>query len=671
MNKRELARLRIPRLPGKLDDKTFLEENVRYIIKTALSPDKRILILAVYERDQYTGIEQPYIVVYLGKDDYISKVWRDGQYKWSTACLMHIYEFYPGRTSLFRKQDIKRVNWFLRNVKSKKSIMRIMLHQEHIMEKRLIIRRRESRKKIDARMAEVKPLPKDFDQWLLTGPFRSSRYIYYKRLSPKMSKGFCTHCRHDVQLKDVPKHNKRGVCPFCKSIIIYKAVGLSRNIIDDRYVTILQSVDSGGAVLRFFRIFRNYRENYREPRTIISEYGRIFISQQNELKDSYIWSTYWPTCEIQWLKQDQGKWFVDSYLYPRNLRYVMLRAGLQHSLLEVFTKNRPADVLHYINQYRRYPVLEQIYKAGLTNLYTEFANQSYIPTIGTSGELRKVLGVTKDKLAQMRRLNVTEKQYELIKGCDHVMPDEDLLWLTKARIYKWELRRLLESTTICRARKYIEEQMKHNHWNDLAQAVHEWLDYLDLCVSKKYNLRDDFVRFPGNLRERHDQFTNLLVKHPKPRVVKLPVQQTDKRNELKSFEELYKEKIQAARDWSYFIEEQYLDYKRRYGFSYKGLMIVPPKNGEDLIKESIALRHCVVGYAENLSYEKTKIFFIRRISAPDVSYFTLELRENSVFQCEGFAHAAPPETVKQFYTKWLETVVSKAKKHESLRLAAA
>ncbi len=93
----------------------------------------------------------------------------------------------------------------------------------------------------------------------------------------------------------------------------------------------------------------------------------------------------------------------------------------------------------------------------------------------------------------------------------------------------------------------------------------------------------------------------------------------------------------------------------RYAWTDGAILIRPAADQADLNKESAGLNHCVKTYGEDHAIGKSAIFFIRRVSAPDVPWFTLELDEATltVRQNRGKNNCARTEEIKEFEKKWL------------------
>lgn len=94
-----------------------------------------------------------------------------------------------------------------------------------------------------------------------------------------------------------------------------------------------------------------------------------------------------------------------------------------------------------------------------------------------------------------------------------------------------------------------------------------------------------------------------------------------------------------------------------------GLMIFPCDSHADLINEGNKLDHCVARYAESVANGSTCILFIRKTSAPDKPFFTLEYKNGYVVQNRGKKNCARTAQVQQFENKWLEHIKNGGKKN--------
>ena len=87
-----------------------------------------------------------------------------------------------------------------------------------------------------------------------------------------------------------------------------------------------------------------------------------------------------------------------------------------------------------------------------------------------------------------------------------------------------------------------------------------------------------------------------------------------------------------------------------------GLMITPAASHGELIKEGKLLDHCVARYANAIAKGTTAIFFIRKVSEPDIPFFTLELKDGRVVQNRGYKNCDRTKDVVIFEKEWLEFI---------------
>lgn len=110
---------------------------------------------------------------------------------------------------------------------------------------------------------------------------------------------------------------------------------------------------------------------------------------------------------------------------------------------------------------------------------------------------------------------------------------------------------------------------------------------------------------------------------------------------------------------------------RRYAWEDGGILIRPAKSLAELKKEGAALGHCVGGYGRE-HLDGRPIFFIRRASAPDTPWYTLQLdlAERKVIQNRGKRNCARTPEVQAFEDKWIAWVRAGAPGKKAAKPAA-
>ena len=174
--------------------------------------------------------------------------------------------------------------------------------------------------------------------------------------------------------------------------------------------------------------------------------------------------------------------------------------------------------------------------------------------------------------------------------------------------------------------------------------VQRTLNYLDKHLHKPYGIKIDArylidywdalkmiygevppsIQFPKDLRFAHDEKVKMIAK--------------------KSDEITNAAIVRRA------------EYLKIYAYTDEGvgLTIRPCANQDELIAEGKSLDHCVANYANDIAKGRTSIFFIRKLSEPDVPYYTLEYKNGKIHQNRGYKNNDPNEDVVVFANTWLK-----------------
>jgi len=176
----------------------------------------------------------------------------------------------------------------------------------------------------------------------------------------------------------------------------------------------------------------------------------------------------------------------------------------------------------------------------------------------------------------------------------------------------------------------------------LLEIVRVWKDYLAMAEQLGYDLREETVRLPKDLKDRHDAAA-AIIRH----------------------EASEKEKKKYAK--------RRKALEKRFAFEMDGLKVLVPASSQEIVEEGKVLHHCVGGYAARHLEGKTTILFLRKSRKPGRSFLTIELykergawkiRQIHGYRNEGYAKiserdAVRPETrYKWFLDAWLGWVNS-------------
>lgn len=164
--------------------------------------------------------------------------------------------------------------------------------------------------------------------------------------------------------------------------------------------------------------------------------------------------------------------------------------------------------------------------------------------------------------------------------------------------------------------------------------VQTLLDYWSMAEQLGQDLADAQVRYPFDLMAAHDEAS---VRLSRRKAAILPSLFRLRRRQL-----------------------------ARLSFAADGLLIRPAASQRELDDEGNRLHHCVSTYGQDHAEGRTAIFFIRRKSSPRVSYYTLELDEQTltVRQNRGRRNRSRTPEVRAFETLWLNWVRAGAPRDE-------
>lgn len=482
-------------------------------------------------------------------------------------------------------------------------------------------------------------LPEGFDRWVRNHVIRNDRTLIYFKGNVR---GVCHHCGRKVRAyRDKFYQGHRIACPECGEMVLcILSGGASWRADYVANVAALQRSREGTIFARIWHLCRSGSAEY--PAAIgahlqeIARYairGDLVAGWKCEYKDG--WYSPYPH------ERSYGDWerlrdVTEVYDGPYEffpdfspLQGTRLRYGEPEKYL---AKSSSPNIVRYLLDLARYPVMEYLIKAGYMGLIDS-------RVCGCSAEDRHAILWTRRTLKECFRIPLRllkawgEPDWTLrdlnrangwwrICSMGHVR-EQDIPAMLELGLNASLFTRIVHHASPVRALKYLKGQTpkRPTHY-----SLSDYSDYIDECERLGLDLHDKQVLFPPDLIAAHAR-TSAQVKHQMDEA---------KRRELSERAERL-----AAKAWA-----------------HAGLLIRPATTLEELIEEGAALRHCVAGYAERMAAGKTAIFFIRRADAPDTPYYTLELRDGAVQQCRTRNNASyerEPEVAK-FVAAWLKKI---------------
>lgn len=572
-----------------------------------------------------SGENEPTYRVFLHDGKY--DTWETETEKWRTANIEHLWDFREKSeeekaaygTYWYKEHDRKLIVDFTGSEKQdiNSAVLEWQQYEKHRGETEVI----------DAAMSLIPDIPKDFEKWAFTDAV--PQYMYYeygKRI------GLCTCCGKHHELKEQPKYGKEGTCPGCKRKVQYRTYKKKGRIHDWEYAALIQKIQ-GGYVLRFFALNQLIEQGTRSYGGM-SEKIRITYNEQWNRQAIYSYHRYKTTNKIRWCN---GYEYLSAYggrkeeercrLYPRNLRKILKGSKLEYSGMPEFAR---AGIEFYqqdfIDKAKEYTGIEKLIKAefyNLTNSCISYGSRAPIDLY--QKRVKKVLGLTGEYYNLIRDKDPTWREYEVTEQCQDVGIRATWEQIQKMSQYARNFAIYMRHSTPHKMLKYIEGLKSEGPYAMRNQEVNDYHDYLQLAAGLGYNLDDDWILYPKNLKERHDQ----LTEEQNERKAELEKESDDKKD--RKLKRTIKRK-----GWT------------RYEMEIEQLLIRLPKCAHEIRKEGNAQHHCVATYMDRMVAGETCILFIRKKEEPDKSYYTVEVKDDEVIQVRGKYNVAPSEDVEEF-----------------------
>lgn len=134
--------------------------------------------------------------------------------------------------------------------------------------------------------------------------------------------------------------------------------------------------------------------------------------------------------------------------------------------------------------------------------------------------------------------------------------------------------------------------------------IYLYRDYISLAREFNMNLHDDFVAYPRDLNQAHD---NLIAIRD---------------------EERNKKKLREVKEEDSDIYKVYKKIRKQYSLMTDDFIVRPAKSAQEIVKEGQTLHHCVGGqhYRNQVKSMKSFILFLRHRETPKIPYYTIEIK---------------------------------------------
>ena len=493
--------------------------------------------------------------------------------------------------------------------------------------------------RIEKEMSDIPCVTEDMERWLDEKVFPG--HILFSKREGKGTIYTCTACKGSGTVKGKWKHKESVHCPKCNQVAF--ANNRQKQKVEHAPVVILQKCNDKWVERQFKAVCRWSKEGkkielFEQCRALIpmgKTYGKVYYGTLNDADEFE---------QDFWDKNPAGKRFSPSYLYPGNLKEVLPCGNLERSGMDILAyKGKKFCVNRYIMCFHARQYWEYLVKSGLYELVTELCNGYWwgeVSMLSTKAKnLKELLRLDGNRVNRMKQINggVNELewlQYEQKQGIK--ISKGSLEWLSKKKMTLSKCKEILNDLgSVNKMVNYLKKQRVAP-----SEAITTWRDYLQMALLEGYDTQDSIVRFPKDLKLRHDQLV-------------------ERRNAKKE-----KERLNEYAELDKQIQKR-LPKIKEYFYEDDTYMIIPAVKCKELMKEGKELHHCVGAsdiYMKRMAAGETWILFLRKKEDLKKAYYTVEinLKTDELIQFYSEFDRQPDKKVIEKllnkYTKRLKTM---------------
>lgn len=583
---------------------------------------KILMVCLFFPDDMAAGIREPLYEIYINPEgnEFITWIQAPRQKgKWSNAKMENL-GYVNNKTTIgewwvYTREEISSRIW--QNPEGKNTIQRFLKTKkkgwEGIMEwqdsaRREQIKQQEERQQRpwDADMALVPDILPGFERWAIHD-VAPEHFIFYEYVRSGAKTGYCSYCEKQVPIEK-PHKDKRVKCTCCKRKVTMKPTGRIQTLATRVYQTECLQKIKGGFVIRTFKVHTYYRDTTPDkPHVHMVETDR-YIALNNGRCTHYEWGLY-KNKKLRWIKAEKScvsTYFGNRFLYTRNLNSLK-KTVLKQSAIDLWGDKLPCTASKYLYVEAGNPLIEKLAKIGMFRLAEEFIDAGYEHNLlnQSATELAKMM---KLDTARLRRLRQMDGNMECLKWLQHEKiantswPDDMIRDLGMAEITSSDLGFLDPPLHYVKIWNYMKKQSVLSG-DDLDQVLITWRDYVGMADTAKWNTKTEQILFPKNLDEAHGKVILFL-----------------RGSDMKKESEKLEKKWPKVKD--------VLPSLHKFEYTSENYCIVTPKDILDIVKEGTALNHCVHTcdyYFDRMQKNESYLFFLRKTSAPDMPWYTLEV----------------------------------------------
>lgn len=441
------------------------------------------------------------------------------------------------------------------------------------------------------------------------------------------------------------KHGDQTTCPFCGKSAEIVYAGKMGNRCEKMWqqvkVVVFHAEADGWLSAQAVHAIKNYKEKEWQTRVDFWTKAQYLFRPGCALQQvrGYRYDRYNQEWSLCWNKTktiyepfkptlfDNWNGSVSRCYDEIGLDDCLSKTDMKYSAADQFTGGKESDygLLRYLGEYCHRPQLEMLVKLELDDILREliYCYRSNVRQLNWKAKsLPAFLRLDKWHTNIFLKGNRTIESLQILQTLkDEKYNQQTIDYLIGLRTeHVKDLRAAAGSCSMAKVVHYLQKSRE-------GHAAHQlWVDYIRMAKDLRYDLTEETVFFPKNLKERHDIAAQ---------TVKL------KENE-----------IMAKK-----FRRQVKQLKAKYEFSDSDFVIVIPETMHSIIEEGKALHHCVGSYVNRHISGETTILFLRKRETPTQPYGTIEIRGKRLIQLRGdYNNNIPREESRDFIDLWLQWI---------------
>ena len=438
-------------------------------------------------------------------------------------------------------------------------------------------------------------------------------FLFYKNKESKI--GYCSHCGKEVPLMKIPYQNKNYRCPSCRVVTTFKQQDKVQTLESYKYNGAYAQKIKDKIIIRKFVGTKNYRGcDYKNPNTYLYETKRYILYKDGSI--SVFWLGDYDIRHYRWIKQENKAKLWTSIspfesdrinnVYKKNLSFYLKNSSWN------CWKKKPNDLITYmIIEHQTKGLIEKLAKVGLFNIAIDFMDKIFDRfnySINENGKnLGQILKLDKTRLKRLCTFDNIDYYNWLKKEKENntIYDDEMLKNFVNAKLYDYSFKGLPEKMSYTQINNYIIKQSKLSY-EEYNQVLTTWKDYLCMAKDNGWDINNSIIYKPADLKEMHTKA--ILFRDG-----------SDMEKEIKKLE----------KKWPKVNEN--LALMKSFEYENEEFCIIVPNGIADIVREGHSLQHCihkVSDYFDRTEKRETYLFFLRKKSKPNLSWYTLEVEQN-------------------------------------------